>query len=96
MGINGRNVDTFADGNFAYCDEMHLDSNYPHKMFSIVKTDGRVVTLRSHGDGTEMTLKIRRERNGQREYAVIYQSSSYEILFRRRPARFVIYAMKGE
>lgn len=95
MGVSGRYVSTFAEGNIAYASPMHMDSDYPHKFFDVLEQNYKFVRLKSHWDSTEFTFPIKRETSGQ-EFAAIEQSSSFERIFNRKPAKHRVYPMNGK
>jgi hypothetical protein len=93
MGVAGRMVETFAEGNVAMCDNMSMDSDYPHKFFNVVRAAEGRVTLESHWDGAEFSPEVKTDDEG--EYDEIEQKSTYEKLFGLPAARFKIRPMAG-
>lgn len=94
MAIVGQWVSTFENANLACVDGISLNADYPHVFFDVVSVDKKNVTLKSHSDGTEMTLK--RKRGHTSDFLEIEMKSSYEKIFRLRPAKFKITPFKGK
>lgn len=93
--ICGKYVSTFAEASHALPDGMHMNADYPFMLPAIKSADGKQVTiLSSRGDPQEATVKIIR-RDG-REHAYIEQSSTFERIYKRKPARFKLLPFKDD
>jgi hypothetical protein len=89
----GKYVKTFAEASHALPDGMHMNADYPFMLPSTLKLVGRDIVLR--GRDTDGRFRICKLENG-REYCVITQSSSFEKMFGRSPAKFKAYPFKDE
>ena len=93
MTICGKYVNTFLEASHALPEGMHMNADYPFKLPSIIAADSEFVNLRG-SNGEAMTAPI--ERKNGREYCVIYQKSTFEVLYGRKPQKFVCYPFKDE
>lgn len=91
--LMGNYVKTFAEASHALPEGMHMNADYPFMLPPIMKLVGRDVVLQ--GNGTDGRFRIMRREDG-REYCVITQSSSFEKMFGKPPAKFKAYPFKDE
>jgi hypothetical protein len=94
MGVSGKLVATFAEGNLALA-EVHANADYPHTYFDVLGVEDGMAKLKSHWDGKEFALPIKR--NKHREFVTLEQMSTFERIFGRgKPAEIRIIPMQGE
>ena len=93
MAVCGKYVRQFAEASHALPDDMPMNADYPFMLPAILKLAGRDVILR--GRRPDGRFRIMRLPDG-REYCVITQSSSFEKMFGRPPAKFKAYPFKDE
>lgn len=92
--VIGKYVKTFKEASHALPDGMSMNADYPFMIPAIRKIDGRDVVLCGRfGDGQFRI--VTRRRDGQ-QYCVIAQSSTYEKIYRKPPAKFRAYPFKDE
>lgn len=89
----GKYTKTFADASHALPDGMHMNADYPFMLSRILRLEGNEVVL--EGRDGEGRFKIIRGKDG-REHCVIVQSSSFEKMFGRPPAKFKAYPFKDK
>jgi len=92
--ISGNHVKRFADANLAVVVDVHLNADYPHVFFDVVKKTATQVILKSHNTGEELQLHI--FGNEEQEFAAIDMKSSFEKMTGQKAKRFRIYPFKGE
>lgn len=97
MSLSYHAVKTFKEANMAICVDISYDSDYPHFDFDVVKIEGKIVTLKSdHADEIfELPIKFTKKYGGY-EYTEIAQSSSFEMIFKRKPHVFEVVPIQGE
>lgn len=95
MGVSGKFVKTFAEGNLALAANVHVSADYPHKYFDVLGVEDGMAKLKSHRGGQEFALPIKR--NKQSEFVTLEQVSTFEQIFGRgKPAEIRIIPMQGE
>ena len=81
----GKYVPTFAEATHALPQGMHMNADYPFMLPAIIGKDSTMITI--VGRNHEMrTVRILRRKGG--EYAWLEQSSTFEKLYGRKPAKF--------
>jgi len=95
MGVSGKSVKKFSEGNLAITNGVHLDSDYKHVFFDITECDDKKVKLKSHWNSTEFNCVIETDTFG--EHTTIKQTSEVEkFLFHIKSKKFKVRPMKGD
>jgi hypothetical protein len=94
MGICGNYAKKFTEANMASCVNIHLDARYPHVFFDVIKVEGKIVFLKSHGDGTQFEFPIKKGKDY--EFTKITQQCPLGAAMGCKPATFKIVPFKGE
>jgi hypothetical protein len=91
--ICGKYVKTFREASHALPDGMHMSADYPFMLPRIKALQGNQMTITGSG-GAEAVVEI--VVRGDREFAFVEQSSSFERLYKRPPQRFELHPFKDE
>lgn len=91
VGLTGRYVKTFKDGNIASTEGYHCNGPPPHTFFKIIGIEGNMVRLQDH---VSHNLQIKKDNFS--EFAELTMKTEFEALFGRPARKFKIRPMKGE
>jgi hypothetical protein len=103
MGIEGRYVETFAEGNLASMIDVSTNGDYKHFFFDVKGcSDGlswggrpcRLVTVKSHWDSSVSQHVVRKDKDG--EFFNVVHSGMYQSIFKAPPEWIKVVPFKGE
>lgn len=89
----GKYSKTFKDATHALPEGMHMNADYPFMLPEIINRTEKEITIL--GKNKEIATAKIIKRNNQ-EYIYIYQSSSFEKIFRKSPHKFKCFPFISE